>query len=257
LSSNNHTFAILAYGQSPYLQACIESLKAQTVQSNIVICTSTPSIFLDKIAAQYQLNVLVNTNRKNQSNDMNFAMAQCQSTWLTLAHQDDLYLPTYTATFLAQAQKSDAIVFCDYKELHQGQEKQRLYIKIKHVLLWPFQFKKALTTVFWKKSILWLGNPICHPTVLHNMQLLKAFAYNEAMINADIEAWERLAKQAGGFRYIGQALVLHRLHQASATSQSIGNKVRYQEELAYFERTWGRPLGWCIAQVYRWAQRYN
>ena len=39
---NDHTFAICAYKESPYLEECIKSLKNQTIKSNILIATSTP-----------------------------------------------------------------------------------------------------------------------------------------------------------------------------------------------------------------------
>ena len=38
-----HVFAVCAYKDSPYLEQCIRSLKAQTVPSHIIICTSTPA----------------------------------------------------------------------------------------------------------------------------------------------------------------------------------------------------------------------
>ena len=40
---NEHTFAICAYGESPYLDECIESVLTQTVPSRVVLCTSTPN----------------------------------------------------------------------------------------------------------------------------------------------------------------------------------------------------------------------
>ena len=50
----NHTFAICAYKESPYLEECIESLINQTVKSNILIATATPSQYIDDIAAKYK-----------------------------------------------------------------------------------------------------------------------------------------------------------------------------------------------------------
>ena len=45
-----HVFAVCAYKDSPYLEQCIRSLKAQTVPSHIIICTSTPSSDIDRLA---------------------------------------------------------------------------------------------------------------------------------------------------------------------------------------------------------------
>ena len=52
-----HVFAICAYKDSPYLERCIRSLKAQTVPSHIIICTSTPSSYIDRLAWKYGLQV--------------------------------------------------------------------------------------------------------------------------------------------------------------------------------------------------------
>ena len=46
---NDHTFVICAYGDSPFLEDCINSLLSQTVKSNIILYTSTPSVFIDSI----------------------------------------------------------------------------------------------------------------------------------------------------------------------------------------------------------------
>lgn len=40
-----HVFAVCAYKDSPYLEQCIRSLKAQTVPSHIIICTSTQQLY--------------------------------------------------------------------------------------------------------------------------------------------------------------------------------------------------------------------
>ena len=48
--SHKHVYAIPAYGDSPYLESCIQSLKAQQVASPVILCTSTPSPFLADMA---------------------------------------------------------------------------------------------------------------------------------------------------------------------------------------------------------------
>lgn len=48
--NTNHTFAICAYGESEYLEECISSLLNQTVKTNILISTSTPSEYICKMA---------------------------------------------------------------------------------------------------------------------------------------------------------------------------------------------------------------
>ena len=56
--NTNHTFAICAYKESPYLEECIQSLMNQTVKSDILIATATPSKYIDDIAAKYNLRYM-------------------------------------------------------------------------------------------------------------------------------------------------------------------------------------------------------
>ena len=44
-----HTFAICAYKESVYLETCIRSLKEQTIESNIIMVTSTPNEYLVQV----------------------------------------------------------------------------------------------------------------------------------------------------------------------------------------------------------------
>ena len=50
MSERNHTFVICAYKESPYLEACIQSLQAQTVPSRILMVTSTPNPWIEKLS---------------------------------------------------------------------------------------------------------------------------------------------------------------------------------------------------------------
>ena len=68
-----HSFVVLAYKESPYLETCIQSLLNQTVHSEIVIATSTPSVFLQQIASRYQLRLSVNPEQKGIAADWNYA----------------------------------------------------------------------------------------------------------------------------------------------------------------------------------------
>src|SRR4030042_1540430 len=90
-----HTFAVLAYKESPYLQECIDSLKKQFSQSEIIICTSTPSVFLENIAAKNNLQLFINPHKNGIASDWNFALNRSAAKFVTLAHQDDIYSPEY------------------------------------------------------------------------------------------------------------------------------------------------------------------
>ncbi len=55
-----HTFAILAYKESPYLEECIQSVLGQSVKSAVYISTSTPSPYISGLAEKYGLPLYIN-----------------------------------------------------------------------------------------------------------------------------------------------------------------------------------------------------
>ena len=62
MRTNKHTFVICAYKESPYIEECIESLMTQTLKSNIIMVTSTPSQFLTELSEKYDKDL----NNNNQ-----------------------------------------------------------------------------------------------------------------------------------------------------------------------------------------------
>lgn len=47
-AAGDHTFAVCAYKESPYLEECLASLVRQTVSSNRIIVTSTDNDYIRK-----------------------------------------------------------------------------------------------------------------------------------------------------------------------------------------------------------------
>ena len=100
MATELHTFVVPAYGDSPYLEECLVTLRAQSVRSRVLLCTSTPSPFIDAAAERFAAPVLVNPRREGMAQDWTFAYRTAETPYVTLAHQDDCYLPDYTATLL-------------------------------------------------------------------------------------------------------------------------------------------------------------
>ena len=90
-----HTFVICAYGKSPYLRACIRSLKAQTVPTEIICATSTPSLWLEKLLREQKIPLYIREGESNIQEDWNYAVEKAESRFVTIAHQDDLYSRHY------------------------------------------------------------------------------------------------------------------------------------------------------------------
>ena len=251
----NHTFVIIAYLDSLFLEDCVISLQNQTVKSNIIISTSTPSAFLDKVSKKYQLPLIINEDSQGVASDWSFAYSLCTTKYLTLAHQDDIYLSKYTEFCLTAAGKSSEglLAFTDYSEFLSDKliRNQSVNLFIKKFLLLPFLIKSEISFNFLKRLILSFGDPIPCPTVMYNKENIGYFEFSRDFVcNMDWDAWLRLARKRGSFIYINKKLMLHRIHQDSQTSLQIKNKVRQEEERRIFGRLWPRPLARILANIY-------
>ena len=90
-----HTFAICAYGESPYLEKCILSLKNQKAGSHIIMTTATPNDHIRRLAEQYDIPLYINEKGGSIAKDWKYALDMAQTDLVTLAHQDDIYHPCF------------------------------------------------------------------------------------------------------------------------------------------------------------------
>ncbi len=257
-----HTFVVLAYKQSPYLRACLDSLLNQTCTSSILVSTSTPSEFLDQVCRDYSVPLRVHTGPKGLSSDWTFGLRQAQTKYVTLAHQDDLYDRRYAELMVARAEeRSDSLItFSDYSEVI-GQETKNgtTNLKIKRILrTLGFLNEHHIMSQFRKKLLLAFGSPIPCPSVMYNLHNLGDFSFSsDFSINADWDAWLRLARQSGSISYVGAHLLLHRLHENSETTKGISDNRRADEDLRLFRTIWPAPIAVAIARLYRLAHVGN
>ena len=68
-TAKDHTFAICAYGESRYLENCIESVFAQKIKTNVIIATSTPNDYIKGLAEKYNIQIFLQMFL--MSNDLN------------------------------------------------------------------------------------------------------------------------------------------------------------------------------------------
>ena len=138
--AEDHTWIVCAYGESPYLEECIQSLKAQTIQSKIQIATSTPCEYITRLAEKCGLEVFENHGEAGICGDWNFALGTGKTELLTIAHQDDVYEPVYTWDLLKRMNhaKDPLIYFTNYGEIRNGEKvySNRL-LRIKRLLMVP------------------------------------------------------------------------------------------------------------------------
>lgn len=258
--NNSHTFVIVAYKESPYLEECILSLQKQTIKSKIVISTSTPSTFLSQLAEKYHIQVIINNFGEGIGPDWSFAYNNCTTKYLTLAHQDDLYLPEYTESCLSVADKqggNNLITFTDYSELIEGKNiSSGLVFFIKKIILSGFLFKKSIKSSFGKKTILSFGNPISCPSVMYNKEHIGSFEFSKNFLcSLDWDTWLRLSSMDGSFVYIRKKLMMHRIHKNSEAFLQTKNKIRKKEDEIIFKKLWPPPVAKLFANIYYIASK--
>lgn len=258
-----HTFAIPVYREAPNLAALIESLRAQTgVRSEILLASSTPSAKLEALAKQYALALHINPQRIDIGADWNFALQAAQTTFVTLAHQDDLFAPAYAHRLDGALRRHPGALFafCDYSEhTPLGARPTNINLRIKRGLRRrAFGRRECIAEPRDKVRLLSLGNPICCPSVMLNRSVLGDFRFPGGFqTNLDWMAWLELARRPGGFVYVRERLVSKGVHAGSETTATIANRARAREDRALFDTLWPRPVAAALAALYKFGYRAN
>jgi glycosyltransferase involved in cell wall biosynthesis len=258
----NHSFVVMAYKDSPYLSECLDSLKNQSVRSKIYISTSTPSDYISNTAKKYGIEVIETEAGHGIAHDWNFSLQLAKTKYVTLAHQDDLYLPEYAEICFTTAEKYDDTLICftGYSEIVNGKIRSDAFIlKVKSFMLWFFMpIRKDIRNKFWKKNLLSIGCPIAAPSVMYNIEKLIDFQFaNEFSVNMDWDAWHRIAGIDGRFVYVDKKLMIHRIHSDSATTKGLEANLRKQEDLIMFKRFWPVFFAKLIAKFYEISYKSN
>ena len=109
-----------------------------------------------------------------------------------------------------------------------------------------------------RNRILSFGDPICCPSVMYCMNNCENFKFdNNFVVCCDWDYMSRIAQQKGSFIYINNPLVGHRIHSQSATTETIENGVRADEEYTMFTRYWSKGFSKKLASVYKNAMKSN
>lgn len=256
-----HTFAICAYRESPYLEECIVSLERQTTRSRIIVCTSTPNDHIREACKKHGLALLISTEPSDIATDWNFAMEAAGTPYVTLCHQDDLYEPDYWKLVrTALLKHPDALIcFSDYGEMRSGERiLQNKLLKIKRFLLWPLRVPGASKAKWAKRLSIAFGNAISCPSVTYHYGVLPHPVFEKGMkVSLDWQAWEKLSRLAGGFVYIPRALMFHRIHEESTTSEIIGENRRTPEDYEMFLKFWPQWIAKRLCGLYANSQKSN
>lgn len=256
-----HTFVVLAYKESQYLEECIKSVLNQSLKTNVIIATSTPNEYIKNMAKKYSLNIVINKEPKGIGYDFDFAVNAADTDLVTVAHQDDIYAENYAKEIIAEYERhKDAIIlFPDYYEIKgENNEYKNVNLKIKRFLLLPLKIKKISGIKFIKRCALRLGCAIGCPSVtfVKNKCPKEIFA-SDMKCDIDWLAWERLSKRKGKFIYISKYLMGHRIHEESTTTEIIKENTRTKEDLIMFKKFWPTPIAKLITKIYANSEKNN
>lgn len=249
-----HTFVICAYGRSPYLEACIRSLKAQTVASKIICATSTPSPWLEEVLGRHGIPLFVREGPGGIGNDWNFGLERARARFVTIAHQDDLYNRHYVEELSRAAAKwPDMTVFMSDGILIRGGKLSwgGAAELVKKILRLPWRFS-ALCGLSWvKKAGLVLGNPVMCPSCSYRRdQLPQPLFSTEYDFVLDWECMRRLAGLPGRFVCVEKPLLYYRIHDGAATKACMEDHRREREERRMFQDIWPGRIAGLIMRLY-------
>lgn len=256
---SDHTFIICAYKEQPYLEECVKSLLNQTCKSEVMISTSTPNDFIKKIAKKYHVKLLINTKTTGHINDFIFAYEQANTKYVTLCHQDDIYLENFGEETIKKMEKSQKpiIAFTNYYEKRDEKiQKRSLLLLVKRIINFPLLlFKKSKKVRLFTLS---LGNAICAPAVTYNKEVLETpLIQSDFKSNVDWLTYLDFAKRDGEFVYIKKPLMLHRIHEGSTTSSVIEDNTKAKEDYQMFRKFWPDPIAKLLLKIYGNSEKSN
>lgn len=260
----DHSFVVPAYGRSPHLRECLSSLRAQVHRSPITVCTSTPHDGLASLCEEMGARLAVHSPNRGIAHDWNMAVASADSAWVTIAHQDDIYLPEFAVATLRLAARNPKalLVFTGYAEMDQGAVRPMTgALRIKRLLIESAMLgRESVSSRFARTNLLRFGCPIPCPSVtLHKAMIPKDFVFDGRFrVNLDWDYWLRLAQcKEGAFACERRVLMRHRIHADSETTSGIAGGVRLREDHELFGRVWPAAVAKIISRAYALSYRYN
>lgn len=256
IGTAEHAFVVPAYGDSPYLEACLRSLTAQSAPSRIVVATSTPSPFIESRAKRAGAHYAVNPRAGGGiGGDWNFALSCAERRFVTLAHQDDLYRADFASLTLAlfARRPQGALVFTGARHVDaQGRAHVSKLNAVKSAITTAAMAGTEAAGPLRRRLLLAFGNPVHCSSVTLDVARVSDFRFDETLrSNLDWEAWLRLHKQGATFLRAPEPLVDRRYHPDTETTAVLRDGAREREDLQMFEALWPRPVARAIAFAYR------
>lgn len=252
-----HDLVVCAYGDSPYLAECLHSLTLQRGQRVVLtVASSTPSDHQRRCARAARARFVVNPKARGIGSDWNFALSVALGPLVTLCHQDDTYMPSFATRTHDLFAGNPGVVLAStghVELLASSTRDPSPVLRVKRLLMTnAFRGREVRPAREIRRRLLGFGNPISCPSVTLDKRLMGNFAFSTSLdSNLDWDAWSRLAEGPHQFGYIREALVAHRVHRGSATTQYIANSTRRREDARMFMRYWSKPVAQMLMGLYQ------
>ena len=258
----DHTFVVCAYQENPYLEDTVISLKGQTVESNIIVSTSTPNAHIDGVCERQGVPLIVNPNPRSAGDDWNYGFDHADTPLVTIAHQDDYYEHDFLEIVLDTMNAADeepGITFTDYYELRNNAlVLDNTLLAIKRVMNQPFALGRANNSRFAKRRVLAFGDSICCPAVTYNKRVTGDTIFDTKYRNScDYQTFVNLANSDASFIYIPAPLVGHRIYEESATTRNLADNIRKKEDLEILSSLWPAPIARIVNNAYALSEKSN
>lgn len=254
-----HTFVVLAYQESPFLEQCIKSVIDQQYLSKVIIATTTPNQFIKSLALKYHLKIIT-SKHTSIGGDFDFALHSANTPLVTIAHQDDIYDKTYSSKIIDAYRKhrNSSIIFTDYYEIRNTKKSYtNLNLKIKRFLLFPLRISNGKSK-FTKRLVLRFGCSICCPAVTFVIKNCPTKVFTSSFkCNVDWHAWETLSKSKSSFTFVPRPLMGHRISSSSTTSNIINQGLRNEEDYKILKRFWPKPIASILTKLYHFSEKSN
>jgi hypothetical protein len=218
--------------------------------------TSTPSDYIFALASEFSIPLHVNNERTGIAADWNFGLQTTKARFVTLAHQDDIYYPSFHAETVALLNRhpSAALCFTGYEELICGRPKNDGRAMRVKKLLGKFSIGgySVIPPGWRQKCLLAFGSVIPCPSVTFNRSVIGGFRFeNNLTINLDWQAWWHLHLSGHTFLNVNQCLMAHRIDDLTETSKGKSDGRRELEDMIMFSQIWPKPLAHVLAALYK------
>lgn len=254
----NHTFVVCAYGESPYLEACVRSVVNQTEKTNVIMSTSTMNEHIRSIADQYQLPLYLNPGEGGMQDNWNFGVSCAKTDFVTVCHQDDYYHPDYFQSIRPFLSDDMLLLHTSYLDVLEGREFRNFNNQMRLVLNFPLRSRYLQRVCLAKKNALRFGNSICCPSCTYHVSLLGQPVFvSKLRHSCDWDIYINMAEQKGAMVYLPQTLCYKRTHAASATAGDIRTGIREREDKYLFERLWPSPIAHMMLAIYKKIYKYS